>query len=236
MQSKVNDALAITSVTIIDQSLRAGDTEQDSAGESEAVKALEDEIRSLSQKNRLLSERGKQLAQELDVFRQRRLVYWSDRFRSRFDAWHLMHPAFEQLKDDTALFQGELKGFRLMPSVNLNRVNCLNYELDLVRPCLKAILFAPVVDMPSDSGEICMRIIGAGSKVLREVSVSLDRVSDSQPCRFEFPSLESHSAQPLSISLFVQNADVPVRIFELRKYPLFGFARIRRKLFCGFEF
>jgi len=252
MRSEVETATAITSVSIVSEAAQQPGSHKPGACESASSESAsvglvsrelvsrEDLLRRIEEleaKNKSLSERGKQLALELDMFRQRKLVYWSDRFRNKFDAWHLMHPAFEELKDDTVIFQRDLKNFRLLPSVNLNRVNRLTYELDLGRPGLQAILLAPIVDMPSSAGEICLRITGGASqKVLREVSFPLAQVSEEVPCEFKFPSLEQASAEPLSIHIFVQNVDVPVRIFELRRYPLFGFAKIQRKLFCGFCF
>ncbi len=190
----------------------------------------------LEARNKILEERGKLLAQELDLFRQRRLVYWSDRFRNKFDAWHLMHPSFEGLKDDTVIFQGELKNFRLLPSVNLVRVSSICYPIDLGRAGLSAILLAPIIDMPSMRGEICLRIIGPANEVEREVVCSLSELSEDSPCEFRFPPLGRSSEQRLTVHIFVQNVDVPVRIFELRSYPLFGFARLKRKLFAGYRF
>lgn len=190
----------------------------------------------LEAKNKTLEERGKLLAQELDIFRQRRLVYWSDRFRNKFDAWHMMHPAFEELKDDTIIFQGDLKKFRLLPSVNLVRVSGMRYQLNLQRPGLNAILIAPIVDMPSTCGEICLRIIGPSAEVAREIAFPLSELSEEHPCEFRFPSLGKLSENELTIHIFVQNVDVPIRIFELRSYPLFGFAKLKRKLFAGYRF
>jgi hypothetical protein len=193
-------------------------------------------IESLEARNKTLEERGKQLAQELDIFRQRRLVYWSDRFRNKFDAWHMMHPAFEEVKDDTIIFQGDLKSYRLLPSVNLVRTSSMRYELNLRRAGLSSILVAPIVDMPSRCGEICLRLIGPNQNVEREVSIPLSDLSEESPCEFKFTSLGSLSEERLTAHIFVQNVDVPVRIFELRSYPLFGFARLKRKMFAGFRF
>jgi hypothetical protein len=197
---------------------------------------LLERIALLEAKNKMLEERGKLLAQELDVFRQRRLVYWSDRFRNKFDAWHMMHPAFEGLKDDTIIFQGDLKHFRLLPSLNLVRVSSIRYQLNLGRAGLNAILIAPIVDMPSSCGEICLRIIGPTSEVEREVAFPLSDLSEEHPCEFRFPSLGKLSEKELIVHVFVQSVDVPVRIFELRSYPLFGFGRLKRKLFAGYRF
>jgi hypothetical protein len=200
------------------------------------IEELEKRVRELEEHNKILLERGKKLAHELDIFRHRRLVYWSDRFRNRFDAWHLMHPGFEETKDDTMLFQGDLKGFRLLPSLNLVRLSSLRYELNLERTGLCAILLAPILDMPSTAGEVCIRITDSRQLVLVEVSVPISKITEEQPCEFYFPSLGDISLNKLSVHIFTQGVDVPVRIFELKKYPRFGFARLQRKLFAGFRF
>lgn len=113
------------------------------ASSSTSVEALQDRIQELEQEVELVRMKGKLLSQEVDLFRQRRIVYWSDRFRNTFDAWNLMNPGFQQLKDDTAIFNGNLKGFRLQPSLSLLRVAFLTYRLELKKPNLKSILLAP---------------------------------------------------------------------------------------------
>lgn len=197
---------------------------------------LLDRIEELESENKVLEEKGKQLAQELDVFRHRRLVYWSDRFRNRFDAWHLMHPAYEQLKDDTIIFGGNLRDYRLLPSLNLVRMTNLKYEISPGRAGLEALLLAPVIDMPSKKGELCIRIVDQTNEVVREAAVAIADLNEEEPCRFTFPSLEALSENPLLIHIFVQNTDVPVRLFEMRKYPLLGFARLKRQLFAAYCF
>ncbi|MBX9668996.1 MAG: hypothetical protein K2X93_15335 [Candidatus Obscuribacterales bacterium] len=193
-------------------------------------------IEQLEVHNSRLEEKGKQLAQELDMFRQRRLVYWSDRFRNKFDAWHLMHPAYEQLKDDTIIFGGDLKDYRLLPSLNLVRMTNLRYEINLGRAGLHSLLLAPVVDMPSNKGKVCIRLVSQTDEVVCESSVSIADLDEEQPCRFSFSALGAISEKPLVVYVFIQNADVPIRIFEMRKYPLGGFARLKRQIFAGYCF
>lgn len=184
-----------------------------------------------------INERGRQLALELDLFRQRRLVVLSDRFRNLFDAWHLMRPEFSRLKDDTVLFGGSLKGFRLLPSVNLMRVPFINYHLNLNRPGLSGILLAPVLDFPAEEGEIIVRITsldGAGS--FAEASATLVGISDEAPVTLRFPAIAQSALQPLAVQVSVRANEVPVRVFELCKFPFRGLGRHRTRLFAGFIF
>ena len=73
---------------------------------SGSAEALQERVKALEQELELVRMKGKLLSQEVDLFRQRRIVYWSDRFRNTFDAWNLMNPGFQQLKDDAAIFNG----------------------------------------------------------------------------------------------------------------------------------
>jgi len=203
--------------------------------DSPGTPELEARIAALENELEFVRNKGKLLAQEVDLFRQRRIVYWSDRFRSGFDAWNLMNPGFQQLKDDAALVNGALKGYRLQPSLSLLRVAFLTYELQLKRPNLKSILLAPVVDVPLTAGEICIRIFAAPDQFLTSAMASVADVRDGKPLEFSFPPI-AQSDQPLLMRVHVQGVDAPVRIFELRKYALGGFWKLSTKPFAGFSF
>lgn len=207
-------------------------------------KVLSAKNRQLTQEKLLLqegiksiSERGRQLALELDLFRQRRLVVASDRFRNLFDAWHLMRPEFSRLKDDTVLFGGSLRGFRLMPSVNLMRVPYISYELNLDRPALSGIFLAPVLDFPAEDGEIVVRVTSLdGAENFAEASITLVGITDESPVALRFPPIAVSGMQPLAVQVSVCASEVPVRIFELCKFPLRGLGRRKARIFAGFVF
>lgn len=192
-------------------------------------------VQELENELEFVRNKGKLLAQEVDLFRQRRIVYWSDRFRNNFDAWNLMNPGFQQLKDDAALISGSLKGFRLQPSLSLLRVAFLTYELDLKRPNLNSIALAPVVDVPLTSGEICVRIFAAPDKFLTSAIAQVVDVKDDRPLVFNFDPI-ADSDKPLLMRVHVQGVDAPVRIFELRQYRMGGFWKLKTKPFAGFSF
>lgn len=201
-----------------------------------SVEALQNRIHELEQELDLVRMKGKLLSQETDLFRQRRIVYWSDRFRNTFDAWNLMNPGFQQLKDDTAIFSGNIKGFRLQPSLSLLRVAFLTYHLELKKPNLESILLAPVVDVPLTSGELVIRIFEAPDKFITSSVASVADIRDDEPLQFNFPPIANSDKKPLLIRVHVQGVDAPVRIFELRKYGLGGFGRQYNKAFAGYIF
>lgn len=202
----------------------------------QTVEALNERILELEQELDVVRMKGKLLSQETDLFRQRRIVYWSDRFRNTFDAWNLMNPGFQQLKDDAALFNGNLKGFRLQPSLSLLRVADMTYRLELKKANLKSILLAPVVDVPLTSGELVIRIFEEPDTFITSSVASIVDVRDDKPLRFDFPAVACSGEKALLIRIHVQGVDAPVRIFELRKYGLGGFGKQYNKLFAGFIF
>lgn len=180
--------------------------------------------------------KGKLIAQELDLFRQRRLIFWSDRFRNTFDAWNSMSAAFQQLKDDSAIFHGSIKKYRLQPSISLLRVPFLRYTFKLNKPGLCGILLAPVVDVPLHLGELSIRIFAPDDELLASNTVPMSQIHDDRPVLFQFDPIIQSDKTPLIMRVFVQGVDAPVRIFELRRYAFAGFGRLRTHPFAGFIF
>jgi hypothetical protein len=202
----------------------------------EYIASLERQVGSLQNELTQVRAKGKLISQELDLFRQRRVVFWSDRFRNTFDAWNLMNQGFQQLKDDCALFGGSIKGYRLQPSLSLLRVPFLTYRVRLTRPRLRAITVAPIVDVPLTSGEICVRIFSSPENYLCTSAAPVSAIRDDAPIRLEFPTIESSDQHELIFRVFVQGVDAPVRIFEMRRYALGGFGRLSTIPFAGYVF
>lgn len=184
----------------------------------------------------LTREKSKFIALELDLFRQRRAISISDRFRNTFDAWNLMNKGFQRLKDDTAIFSNSRSTFRLQPSVSLLRVPFLNYKLDLKAKNLSGVLLAPVVEVPTVSGEICLQIFGEAQELLAQTSTSVTAIKDDSPTSLIFPPIESSDRQVLTLKVFVQGVDVPVRLFEMRRYKWGGFGDLETRAFAAFVF
>ena len=198
--------------------------------------ALIEQIQSLESELSTVREKSKFIAQELDLFRQRRAIFWSDRFRNTFDAWSLLSQGFQRLKDDTAIFGGDLKGYRLQPSLSMLRVAYLDYRVRLTSKNLTGVLLAPVVEFPLQKGEIVLQIMADNRELLVETSVSVAEISDDNPVVFRFPALADSDTQDFILHVFVQNVDVPVRLLEMRKYALSGFGSLSTKCFGGFIF
>ncbi len=202
----------------------------------QSVQAIQRRLEAVEEELNLVRLKGKLISQELDLFRQRRVVFWSDRFRNTFDAWNLMDRGFQQLKDDSAIFCDSIQGYRLQPSLSLLRVPFLTYKVRLTRPGLKAVLLAPVVDVPLTAGEICLRIFSSPANPIASSAVPVSRIHDESPVELHFPAIEDSDKSELTIRVFVQGVDAPVRIFELRRYALGGFGRLSTKPFAGYVF
>ncbi len=194
------------------------------------------EIAELQKELQLTREKSKCIARELDLFRQRRAIFWSDRFRNNFDAWNLMNKGFQQLKDDTLLFCRGQKGFRLQPSISLLRVPYVSYVIDLKRKNLCGVMLAPVAEVPLVNGEIYLQILGSKQELLVQSSLPITMIRDDAPTIFTFPPIAESGREKLTLKVFVQGVDAPVRVFEMRRYKLAGFGELETRSFSGFIF
>jgi hypothetical protein len=140
------------------------------------------------------------------------------------------------LKDDSAIFCDPIEGYRLQPSLSLLRVPFLTYKVRLTRPGLKAVLLAPVVDVPLTAGEICLRIFSSSANPIAMSAVPVSRINDETPVQLYFPAIKDSDQGELTIRIYVQGVDAPVRIFELRRYALGGFGRLSTRPFAGYIF
>ncbi|MCC7527486.1 MAG: hypothetical protein IT342_03120 [Candidatus Melainabacteria bacterium] len=194
------------------------------------------EIGNLQRELELTREKSKYIARELDLFRQRRAINWSDRFRNTFDAWNLMNKGFQQLKDDTLLFFSGQNSFRLQPSISLLRVPYVSYQVELKRKNFSGLLLAPVAEVPLVNGEICLQIMGEAQNLLVQCALPITVIRDDAPTVFTFPPIAESDRQKLTLKVFVQGVDAPVRVFEMRRYRLSGFGRLETRSFAGFIF
>jgi hypothetical protein len=57
-----------------------------------------------------------------------------------------------------------------------------------------------------------------------------------EPVTFDFDPIAESDRMELKMRVYVQGVDAPVRIFELRRYSLGGFGRLKSRPFAGFVF
>ncbi len=179
--------------------------------------------------------KGKTAARELGAFRERRIARIIERLRNRVNVWNAVGEPFQQLKDDTLLFGPDLTGYLLQPSENLQHVPFLYYPLELGRANLAGVLLAPILDFPSATGTLGVEIVSPENAIVAQAVIPLSQVNDVAPARVTFPAIRDSDRGRFWLRVFVREADVPVRVFEWRKYRLCGI-KMRTQAFCGFVF
>jgi len=173
---------------------------------------------------------------ELDAFRHSKIAKFFKRFLDRSDFRDKISPTFQQLKDDSLIFNAGMQAYRLQPSINLTRIPFLQYSLDVHLPNLKGILLAAIPDLPMRNGVIGVEIVSPSNKIVTQSTVMANEVDETIPVRFDFDTIKDSGNGPFYLRVFTKEIETPVRIFEWRKYKLFGLGPLRTKAFCGFVF
>jgi len=184
----------------------------------------------------ILRDKGRMMATELDLFRRRKAIRWLARLKRPRDLANDVHPAFQQLKDDSFLFTPDLKGFRLEASCDLQLVPFLAYPLKLGRPRLGGVLLAPIFDFPISQGMLGVELVSPSNTIVAQSDVPFTQIEDGVPTRFLFPAVPNSDQGHFWLRVFVRGTTEPVRIFEWRQYGLAGLGRLRSRAFGGFIF
>ncbi len=182
--------------------------------------------------------KGTVAARELGASRQRRLTQILERLTHRSNAWDNVGTPFQQLKDDTLLFhaKNDLDGYLLQPSINLQNVPFVYYALKINRANLAGILLAVILDFPATAGTLGIEIVSPENTIVAQTTIPLNQVNDVALARLNFPAIRDSKQGQFWLRVFVRDANVPVRIFEWRKYTWLGLGAIKTQAFCGFEF
>jgi glycosyltransferase involved in cell wall biosynthesis len=175
------------------------------------------------------------MAQEMDAYRNRKIIRVLERLIDRVDYSAHLSAAYLQIRDDSLIFFYPLKNFRLRPSHNLQRVSHLSYPISLPRSGLNRLSFAAVIDLYPRVGTIGVEIIGQ-DKVLVSASLPVNDIRADAPVSFTFPPLANASGGSIELRVFARDLDVPLRIYEWHYYPFGGLGNPRIKPFCSFDF
>ena len=184
----------------------------------------------------LFKKKGNTISSELDLFRHRKVTRLVNRFLNKSDLQNNLLPTFLQLKDDSFMFTKNLKGFRLLPSKNLQRIPFVYYPLELNRSNLKGILVAPIMDFPSVNGVLGIEIVSPDGHIVAHSVVPASQINEVFPTRFDFSPIQNSDRGRFWLRVFVHHVDFPVRIFEWRKYDFLGLGSPQTRAFCGFLF
>jgi SAM-dependent methyltransferase len=178
---------------------------------------------------------ARDLSTELAAMRRRRLLRLFCRFRPGPDLLPQINPAFQDLLDDSYLFLGRLRGYRLQPSEDLRPPRFVGYSLRLARPNLSGLLLAPIIDLPGETGSLGVELTTPDGVTLAGARVALSELDQHRPARLMFPPVPS-SVQRVVLRVDVRDTTTPVRLFEWRKRRFFGLRRLATRPFCGFIF
>ena len=175
-------------------------------------------------------------ANALDMQRERFITRMIERLFDHTDVFPLISPPFQHIKDDTLIFNQGLAGFKLRSSRNLQKMPYIAYQVTFNRRGLKAILIAPILDVPITMGTVGIELASPAGKTAAQAVSTASEVSGLQPFRLEFvPVLETNRGT-FELRIFAREIDAPLRLYEWQKYQFFGLGRMARKAFCGFEF
>jgi hypothetical protein len=199
------------------------------------LKAKETEVITRNAELNLQMPLAKLLVQEIDAYRNRKMIRVIERFIDRVDYSTQLAPVYRQICDDSLIFFQPLKGFRLRPSLNLQRVPHLAYPVQLPRSGLNRLSFVAVIDLYPRLGTVGVDVIGNG-KVLASASLPAHGIRADEPLVFTFHPLSNKAGERLEIRVFARDLDVPLRIYEWHHYPYFGLGNPQIKPFCSFDF
>jgi hypothetical protein len=180
--------------------------------------------------------RAKEISKELNLYRQSKRINLTNRFLRKFNLWNSVSKSFQQLKDDTLIFNRRLAGFNLQYSSNLETLPYLSYYLYLARSNLSGILLAPILDFPLSKGSLCIQILFENEQIIAESCLPVIDLNEKIPAQFCFSSIPNSDRKPFELKIFGRDIDGTLRILELTKYSLLGFGFKRTKPFCGFIF
>jgi hypothetical protein len=199
------------------------------------LKAKETEVITRNAELNLQMPLAKLLVQEIDAYRNRRMIRMIERFIDRVDYSSQLAPAYRQIRDDSLIFFQPLKGYRLRLSQNLQRVPHLAYPVQLPRTGLNRLSFAAVIDLYPRQGMVGVEVIGNG-KVMASATLPAHNIRADEPLAFDFHPMVHKAGETLEMRLFARDLDVPLRIYEWHHYSYFGLGNPQIKPFCSFDF
>jgi hypothetical protein len=176
------------------------------------------------------------IAHDLDSYRNRKVARLIERVFDRTDVSKNLPSSFQRLKDDSLIFLPSLKGFILQPSVSLHRVPYISYRIQLKQVGLCGISFAPALDFLLHYGLLGIEVVSPAKQIVVHTYVSASRIEREIPVHFSFPPLGEAEPGNFELRVFARDLEVPLRIYEWRKYPLVGLGPVRALPFCGLDF
>ena len=195
-------------------------------------------IQSLVEEKKTLLEyknRSILLVNELENLKNRRIFKLYNRVFDRSNAARMLSPKGQQLLDDSILFNKDINTYVLQPSENISKNHSLFFPISVDRTNLHGIILAPLVYFQYEDGVMGIEILTKDKKhIVRICKMQIKTFDGNSPVEFNFEQLET----PISgwIRVFVENTDLPVRLFVWKKYFLCGLISVQDKVFCSYKF
>jgi len=219
---------------LIDAEQKLGVTEQKLGVTEQKLIDIKSDVILLQQNLNSLKSRSLNAVNELAEMRESRIARLMGRFR-RSDLLPLLNPAFQQLLDDSYLFQN-VKGFLLLPSVSFQKEGYLGYRLELNRTGLCGLQIAPLLDIPLQQGMVGVELVSPENKIVIQQAVSVGDLKEDMPYHFIFEPVLDTQQGIWEIRIFAHNVEGPIRLVEWRKYAWGGMGRLKTRAFFGFDF
>lgn len=197
-----------------------------------SLEHLEEEYKKLGK----LTLTARETARQLDAFRSRKAVQMIDRVVEKPDFSDKLPPAYQKLLDDSRIFIPSLKGYRLQPSMNLQIIEHLTYEIEIEKAGLCGLIIAPVIDLIPSSGYISVEVESPQNETVAQAKVQAESLNHMGPVSLAFPALHKSNMGVFQIRVYAKDLDVPLRIYEWQNYALLGLGRKSTKPFIGYNF
>jgi hypothetical protein len=172
---------------------------------------------------------------ELSALRGRRLLRALSRLRPGPDLSSQIDPTFQDFVDDARLFLDHVQRYRLHASEEIQPSRALSYALRLGRSNLSELLLAPIFDFPDDKGALEIELTASDGRALACAHAHLADTEPHRPVRFTFTPIAA-SDGPMSLRVAARDTATPVRLFEWRRYPVWGLGAVTTQPFCAFVF
>jgi hypothetical protein len=178
----------------------------------------------------LLKNHAFKLANEKDFFNNT----LRERFREykKNDYWEMINTNFQQLKDDSIIYNFKLKNYKLNLSCDLQKVPFLSYSVNNLEGDLLGIYVAISSMLPLFEGRIGIELVNEGNQIMVNNSISIKDVDINIPLYIPIPMQKLHKDHTYQIRVFGIALEMPVKIFEFSKVRL----RKRTSAFMGFVF
>lgn len=171
-------------------------------------------------------EEGKKLAGELyaqvSTYRSSRLARVASFFRRKDRLWESVSSAFYEIKSYTAKHFRRSSRTNLVLGDDLGSMAYREYLIPFKIVSLSKVSLAIRPLLPTLQGEVGIEIVSSEQRVVAQVSLPLSGIQPDAPTDFIISTALVDLGETWLLRVFVRNAEVPVAVYELAKYPMFS--------------